>query len=1812
MLNSFDQNHDGKFDREEVSAMVTLMIQEEKKIQSLKTLVIFIIALAIGASLLVFGLVVGANEASKESHISASDTNEFGDVSLMTDKDGKPVATVTIETPTTLYDLFELPSELLDKLDKLSFRTPANPGDMNCQLDLPVTEYTVAVMGYTRNFDDNDNFLDLEIITGYTTTGSGEPLVVHFEPKGVMFVTEGREGVRKPVCPDDGESALATDSTGRRRLRSVLEQEEEEAMAMEVDASGTSRDSRKLARADRKQRRKNRRSTIARAVVTITAKTFDKVVNFERPRLFPTDEPTPAPTAASSLVLKKDYNFVAKFAFDVYAETCEGKRSTDGLGYCNDMTTWSKEAELFDTSENPGGAWCSALNAKIVKFFNADGSLFPNLWDGMPDAGTQGALYKVEGEDVWVLAWRGSEGMGHCTSRVSEDGGWNDPLGLVPMLAKKGGKKLGSAVAAAALGTVAGPWGTVAGFVGGWIGGKAADRIVRGPTNCVEEFLDDFLYADARSFAVKEQICPANTATTGRMSKLKEKFNSPKRVHKGFYQAWMSVRETVRSTLEAELSETSTLYITGHSLGGALATLCGYDYTCNKVHGITPKIITFASPAVFKTREQFEAVVKPDHYLRVVTEDPTGGLSSATSEKINDDSCADDPAWRYAESKHCKWTKGMAYRCSRKDPATGIKGNEACPKSCGKCDGGRFDMDGNSFGASTDFGMKDIVVSSYTLLGYEHPIYPALSITPPDVATKNCMLGACHPIETNYINTDLVGNSAYENAMCTGSDSALIVAGKVCGLSNKQETNFAYEPSEINYPDRQQCPVERSPDPSTEEQTGWNSIGGGDGDIFYLDRHTADCAGNGVMGQHQYVMEGPPAAKFLAVSFTCGKPSGTATANCEDKSTQFSGAGTDKSEIIFLDRHALDCGSKYLSRVHMASQSYGGDIRYDYRCCDLGSAEANYHQMECETKITPPHSGKTFSTLAQLDMQCSVNTYLKKFQLHTSGLGLHYEYTCCTPTSEFTSALVADGKACKATSGDWKGTQLNLDQCRDAVLADSDCGNDYFEYTNTDGNCKCASTASENIDCSQSANQDDESIMQIYKISSAPTPSGDGKWYACGDPNCVHQRSCGTNLGMNSCACEQPGIPWKTNIPAFHELVADGKSCKATSGDWKGTQLNLDQCRAAVLADSDCGNDYFEYTNTDGNCKCASTASENIDCSQSANQDADTIMQIYKISSGIDQCRAAVIADATCDHRFFEMSNDGKCRCALNAGDPTDCSHAISWTDVANTNIYRIRGAPTPAPTPGPPTPAPAGLTDYNFAAKFAFDIYAEHCQGKRSSDGDGYCNEMTSWPQETAYFPLTDNNYNPTGGQWCSGVNAKIVKFFEGNAGLFGGSDPFMGLAAQGTQGALYKVEGEDVWVLAWRGSEGLGSRLGLANCEGKINCMQEFIDDWLLTDVRGRPVKDEFCPNNPYNAADGRPLPRLNPFKGQKIHMGFSRAWGSVNYDVRATLKEKLSPSSTLYITGHSLGGALATLSGYELTCNKVHDITPKIITLASPAVFQNNLRFEQIVKQDHYLRVVARDPRGVEDIVTSVGGYFAYQQPVYGPLFIEVGDTPESSPGYWDPRNALAIDKICESGMCHVIEYNYMTSDLVENSDFQNGLCTGSDFSLVRDQFTCQGNCDDSGLAWKGAGGTAAECRSAVLADSNCDHAFFEFAEDGNCRCALPVGDSTDCTLTTHQRFDDSKALYRITKAPHRLVGNEHACRQHYNSNKPLWMGVMSLPECRDAVVGDVTCAHDFFEFKTDGRCRCATLADDTTDCLQEDYQAYDSTVQIYQIL
>jgi triacylglycerol lipase len=64
------------------------------------------------------------------------------------------------------------------------------------------------------------------------------------------------------------------------------------------------------------------------------------------------------------------------------------------------------------------------------------------------------------------------------------------------------------------------------------------------------------------------------------------------RVHRGFAQAWNSIASSVRLAV----SNAETIVVTGHSLGGALATLCALDLVecgCD-VKGV----ITFGSPRV--------------------------------------------------------------------------------------------------------------------------------------------------------------------------------------------------------------------------------------------------------------------------------------------------------------------------------------------------------------------------------------------------------------------------------------------------------------------------------------------------------------------------------------------------------------------------------------------------------------------------------------------------------------------------------------------------------------------------------------------------------------------------------------------------------------------------------------------------------------------------------------------------------------------------------------------------------------------------------------------------------------------------------------------------------------------------------------------------------------------------------------------------------------------------------------------------------------------------------------------------------------
>ena len=67
-------------------------------------------------------------------------------------------------------------------------------------------------------------------------------------------------------------------------------------------------------------------------------------------------------------------------------------------------------------------------------------------------------------------------------------------------------------------------------------------------------------------------------------------------VHEGFVDAYFSIRDKVIKSVTRHLSNGQRLHITGHSLGGALATLCAWDLAqAGKPGGI----YTFGSPRVF-------------------------------------------------------------------------------------------------------------------------------------------------------------------------------------------------------------------------------------------------------------------------------------------------------------------------------------------------------------------------------------------------------------------------------------------------------------------------------------------------------------------------------------------------------------------------------------------------------------------------------------------------------------------------------------------------------------------------------------------------------------------------------------------------------------------------------------------------------------------------------------------------------------------------------------------------------------------------------------------------------------------------------------------------------------------------------------------------------------------------------------------------------------------------------------------------------------------------------------------------------------
>lgn len=74
------------------------------------------------------------------------------------------------------------------------------------------------------------------------------------------------------------------------------------------------------------------------------------------------------------------------------------------------------------------------------------------------------------------------------------------------------------------------------------------------------------------------------------------KFRRSAGVHRGFADAWESIRSRVISDVAEFRNAHQRIFITGHSLGGALAILCAHDLF--HVFGHVPTVYTFGQPRV--------------------------------------------------------------------------------------------------------------------------------------------------------------------------------------------------------------------------------------------------------------------------------------------------------------------------------------------------------------------------------------------------------------------------------------------------------------------------------------------------------------------------------------------------------------------------------------------------------------------------------------------------------------------------------------------------------------------------------------------------------------------------------------------------------------------------------------------------------------------------------------------------------------------------------------------------------------------------------------------------------------------------------------------------------------------------------------------------------------------------------------------------------------------------------------------------------------------------------------------------------------
>lgn len=76
-------------------------------------------------------------------------------------------------------------------------------------------------------------------------------------------------------------------------------------------------------------------------------------------------------------------------------------------------------------------------------------------------------------------------------------------------------------------------------------------------------------------------------------------------IHDGFYEGWMQFKDEIDKIVVPEAKVGKAVFVTGHSRGGSMATLCARHLAKNR--GIKSTCITFGAPTVGTVEYAFEA-----------------------------------------------------------------------------------------------------------------------------------------------------------------------------------------------------------------------------------------------------------------------------------------------------------------------------------------------------------------------------------------------------------------------------------------------------------------------------------------------------------------------------------------------------------------------------------------------------------------------------------------------------------------------------------------------------------------------------------------------------------------------------------------------------------------------------------------------------------------------------------------------------------------------------------------------------------------------------------------------------------------------------------------------------------------------------------------------------------------------------------------------------------------------------------------------------------------------------------------------------